>query len=119
MEARRRDAGTPSQLRKRRADLVLTALALSRPFLDPQIRAAAAAFNASSASPLKGDAAANRNPENAEAFSSRLAAATDPRGSKTSVPFRPKTRAAKAFRELQRAYQVLGNKAEREVYDSL
>ena len=30
-----------------------------------------------------------------------------------------KTRAAKAFRELQRAYQVLGNKAEREVYDSL
>ena len=95
MEARRRDAGTPSQLRKRRADLVLTALALSRPFLDPQIRAAAAAFNASSASPLKGDAAANRNPENAEAFSSRLAAATDPRGSKTSVPFRPKTRAAK------------------------
>ena len=30
-----------------------------------------------------------------------------------------KTRAAKAFRELQRAYQVLGNKVEREVYDSL
>ena len=95
MEARRRDAATPSQLRKKRADLVLTNLALSRPSRDPQIRAAAAAFNASSASPLKGDAAANRNPENAEAFSSRLAAATDPRGSKTSVPFRPKTRAAK------------------------
>jgi curved DNA-binding protein CbpA len=30
-----------------------------------------------------------------------------------------KTRAAKTFRELQKAYQVLGNKVEREVYDGL
>ena len=64
----------------------------SLPFRDPQIRAAAAAFTASSASPLKGDAAANRNPSAGAAFSSRLAAAANPRGAKTSVPFRPDTR---------------------------
>ena len=62
------------------------------PSHDPQIRAAAAAFTASSASPLKGDAAANRNPSAGAAFSSRLAAAANPRGAKTSVPFRPEKR---------------------------
>ena len=58
------------------------------------MRAAAAAFTASSASPLKGDASANRNRKHAAgaAFSARLAAAADPRSSKaseTSVSFRP------------------------------
>ena len=76
-----------------RADLALTTLALTtRSKL--QMRAAAAAFTASSASPLKGDASANRNRKHAAgaAFSARLAAAADPRSSKaseTSVSFRP------------------------------